>query len=78
MIDDTPLRSAAADLIAAAGEQVPAIGLALAAVEQGLGRITVETVIGPEGVWSAVYFDAERGDREVTLIELGPDTGEQP
>jgi len=41
-IDDSALRSAAADLIATAKREVPMIGLALHAVERGLGTLAVE------------------------------------
>ena len=45
-------------LIRAAGREVPAIGLALQAVEGGLGTLTVETSIGPNGPTSTlVVFD---------------------
>jgi hypothetical protein len=70
-IDDTAIRSAAADLIASARHEIPAIGLALQAVEQGLGTIAVEVSIGPAGVTTAILFDDDGGDRETVLLTVG-------
>jgi hypothetical protein len=69
-INDSALRSAAADLIAAAKREVPAIGFALQAVERGLGTIAVEVSIGPAGITTMILFD-DGGDREPVLMSLG-------
>jgi hypothetical protein len=69
-LDDAPLRRAAADLIAAAKLEVPMIGLALCAVEQGLGTLTVEVAVGQQEITTLLVFD-DGGDRETVLLSLG-------
>jgi hypothetical protein len=70
-LDDSALRAAAADLLAEARRQVPAIGFALQAVARGLGSLTVEVVTGPSGVFTAIVFGADKDERERVLVELG-------
>jgi hypothetical protein len=67
---DTALRHAAADLIAAAKREIPAIALALQAVERGLGTIAVEVSVGKEGVTTMILFD-DGGAREKVLLSVG-------
>jgi hypothetical protein len=69
-IDDSALRAAAADLIGSARREIPAISLALQAVEQGLGTLAVEVSIGPGGVTTMIGFD-DGGDRERVLLQVG-------
>ena len=78
MLDDAPLRGAAcADLLAQAAAELPAVAMALQAVERGLALLTVEIALDQDGFATCILCDETRGDRETLLVEMGPDTGEQ-
>jgi hypothetical protein len=47
------------------------IGLALHAVERGLGTLAIEVSIGPDGaVETSILFDDD-GDREAVVLQVG-------
>jgi hypothetical protein len=50
---------------------VPIIALALHAVEKGIGTLTVETSIGPDGATTTLVVFDDGGDRETVLLTLG-------
>jgi hypothetical protein len=70
-IEDAPLRRAAADLIATVRRGVPIIELALHAVEQRLGTLTIETSIGPNGAPTTMVVFDDGGERKAVLLSLG-------